>query len=75
MKFVDIRKDGAPDTRMPEMDYDALEKAITPATKAIIAVDLGGIPADYDRIFEIVEKKRVLFTPRTTDCRPILSKC
>ena len=57
VKFVDIQKDGDPDTHMPEMDYDALERAITPKTKAIIPVDLGGVVCDYDRIFEIVEKK------------------
>lgn len=46
-----------------EMDYDAVEKAITPKTKVIIPVDLGGVPCDYDRIFSIVEKKKELFTP------------
>lgn len=46
-----------------EMDYDALEKAITEKTKAIIPVDLGGVPCDYDRIFEIVERKKSLFRP------------
>ncbi|MBP3494408.1 MAG: DegT/DnrJ/EryC1/StrS family aminotransferase [Oscillospiraceae bacterium] len=44
-----------------EMDYDKLEDAITEKTKAIIPVDLGGIPCDYDRIYEIVERKRHLF--------------
>lgn len=46
-----------------EMDYDALERAITERTKAIIPVDLGGVPCDYDRLFEIVERKRPLFRP------------
>ena len=46
-----------------EMDYDAVEKSITKNTKVIIPVDLGGVPCDYDRIFEIVEKKKDLFTP------------
>lgn len=46
-----------------EMDYDAVEKAITNKTKVIIPVDLGGVPCDYDRIFSIVEKKKHLFTP------------
>lgn len=45
-----------------EMDYDAVEEAITVNTKAIIAVDLGGVPCDYDRLFSIVEKKKNLFT-------------
>ena len=46
-----------------EMDYDALERAITERTKVIIPVDLGGVPCDYDRIFEIVENKKSLFEP------------
>ncbi len=46
-----------------EMDYEALEEAITERTKAIIPVDLGGVPCDYDRIFEIVERKKNLFRP------------
>jgi dTDP-4-amino-4,6-dideoxygalactose transaminase len=44
-----------------EMDYDALESAITEHTKAIIPVDLGGIPCDYQRLFAIAEAKRDLF--------------
>ena len=46
-----------------EMDYCALEAAINEKTKAIIPVDLAGIPCDYDRIFEIVERKKHLFKP------------
>lgn len=44
-----------------EMDYDVVENAINEHTKAIIPVDLGGIPCDYDRIFSIVESKKHLF--------------
>lgn len=55
--FIDSQPDSL------EMDYDAVEKAITPKTKVIIPVDLGGVPCDYDRIFSIVEKKKELFTP------------
>lgn len=40
------------------MDYDKVAEAITEKTKAIIAVDPGGIIADYDRRFEIVETKK-----------------
>lgn len=65
--FIDIQKDGDPVTHMPEMDYDAVERAITPNTKAIIPVDLGGIVCDYERIFEIVERKKELFTPIESD--------
>ena len=43
------------------IDYDALEAAITEKTKAIIPIDLCGVPCDYDRLFEIVEKKKGLF--------------
>lgn len=46
-----------------EMDYDQLEKAITEKTKVIVPVDIAGIVADYDRVFEVVERKRVLFRP------------
>ena len=46
-----------------EMDYDALERAITDRTKVIIPVDLAGIPCDYERIFQIVERKKALFSP------------
>ena len=44
-----------------EMDYDALADAITENTKAVIPVDLAGIPCDYERIFEVVESKKHLF--------------
>ena len=53
--LVDVQPDSL------EMDYDALENAITEKTKAIIPVDIAGIPCDYDRIFTIVNKKKNLF--------------
>ena len=53
--FVDSQKDST------EMDYDKVAEAITEKTKAIVAVDLGGIIVDYDRLFEIVEAKKDLF--------------
>ena len=46
-----------------EMDYDAMEAAITERTKVIIPVDLAGIPCDYERIYAAVERKRHLFRP------------
>ena len=55
--FVDIAKDSF------EMDYDQLETKITEKTKAIIPVDLGGVVCDYDRIYDIVNKKKDLFKP------------
>ncbi len=44
-----------------EMDYDSLERQITPATQAVMPVDVAGIPCDYDRIYEIIERKKDLF--------------
>ena len=55
--FVDVEKDSL------EINYEELEKAITEKTKAIIPVDLAGIPCDYDRIFSILENKKSLFKP------------
>lgn len=57
--FVDVQKDCL------EMDYEAVEKSISERTKAIIPVDLAGIPCDYDRLLQIVESKKNLFKPRT----------
>ena len=67
VKFIDIQKDGDPVTHMPEMDYNKLYDAITERTKAIVTVDLGGIVCDYDKVFEIVEKKKSLFKPLEDD--------
>ncbi len=55
--LIDTQKDSI------ESDYIALENAITERTKAIIPVDLGGVPCDYDKIFEIVNRKKNLFVP------------
>ena len=57
LKLIDSQPDSL------EMDYNALENAITEKTKVIIPVDLGGVPCDYDRIFELVERKKSLFKP------------
>lgn len=48
--FVDI----APDTYC--LDPDAVEAAITPRTKALIPVHLGGHPADMDRLLAIARQ-------------------
>ena len=53
--MVDSQKDNV------EMDYDQLEKAITEKTKVIVPVDIAGIVANYDRVYEIVEKKKEQF--------------
>jgi len=55
--LIDSQKDSL------EMDYDAVEAAINENTKAIIPVDLGGVPCDYARLLAIAEKKRALFRP------------
>ena len=41
------------------MDYDAVVRAITPKTKAIIPVDIAGVPCDYERLRSIVEEKKI----------------
>lgn len=46
-----------------EMDYDQLEERITPATKAVMPVDIAGVPCDYNRIYEIIERKKAMFCP------------
>ena len=71
VKFADIKKDGDSVTHMPEMDYTSLETLITEKTKAIITVDLGGIVCDYDRIFEIVERKKALFKAIESNGSPL----
>ena len=53
--LIDTKKDSY------EMDYDQLENAITEKTKAIIPVDIAGVICDYERIYEIVNKKKSLF--------------
>ena len=59
--FVDSQHDCA------EMDYDKVAEAITEKTKAIVAVDLGGIIADYDKLFAAVESKKALFKAKEGD--------
>ena len=57
--FIDSQKDSL------EMDYEAVESAINEHTKAIIPVDLACIPCDYDRLYEIVNRKKAVFAPTT----------
>lgn len=65
--MVDIKDDFC-------MDVDAVEAAITEKTKAIVPVDLGGYPCEYDRIKEIAEKHANLFKPRT-EVQKKLNRC
>ena len=57
LRLVDTQKDSY------EMDYDKLADTINEHTKAVIPVDLGGIPCDYDKVMAAVESKRHLFHP------------
>ena len=57
--LIDCRKDSL------EMDYDLVAAAINENTKAIIPVDLAGIPCDYDKVFAIAESKKHLFKPNS----------
>lgn len=56
--FIDSQKDST------EMDYEKVAEAITERTKAIVAVDIAGIIADYDKLYEIVEEKKDLFVAK-----------
>ena len=56
------------------MDYEKLEAAITERTKAIIPVDLFGIPCGYDTIFDIVERKKNLFHPNDNPIQKALNR-
>lgn len=60
--FVDSQKDST------EMDYDKVAEAITEKTKAIVAVDLGGIICDYDKLYATVESKKGLFKAKGGNC-------
>ena len=51
--FVDV------DPKTRNIDLDQLEAAITPATKAIIPVDLTGLPVDRDRLYAIANTHRL----------------
>ena len=59
--FVDSLKDNC------EMDYDKVAEAITEKTKAVVAVDLGGIICDYDKLYAAVESKKDLFKAKEGD--------
>ena len=50
--FVDSQKDST------EMDYDKVAEAVSSRTKAIVAVDLGGIVADYEKLYEVAEARK-----------------
>jgi len=48
-----------------EMDYERLAGSITNKTKAIIVVDIAGVPCDYTKIIAAIESRQSLFSPKT----------
>ncbi len=57
--LVDTKKDSF------EMDPELLSRAITPATKVIIPVDIAGKMVNYDRLIPAIEAKKSLYSPKT----------
>ena len=57
--LIDSQKDNV------EMDYELMAQAINEKTKVIIPVDIAGILCDYNRIYEIIEEKKDLFSPNS----------
>src|ERR1700682_5580980 len=51
--FVDV------DARTRNIDLDAVENAIKPATRALLPVDLAGLPVDRDHLYAISVKKKL----------------
>ncbi|MDD2577763.1 MAG: DegT/DnrJ/EryC1/StrS family aminotransferase, partial [Bacteroidales bacterium] len=51
------------------IDIEKIKQAITPRTKAIIPVDLGGVPCDYKRIMELICSKEIkdIFVPTSSN--------
>lgn len=60
--FVDVKNDF-------NINPEEIEKAITPRTKAIIPVDIAGLPCDYDDINALVRKPaiRAMFQPSNSE--------
>ena len=51
------------------IDIEKIKQAITPKTKAIIPVDLGGVPCDYEKIIELICSKEIkdIFVPASSN--------
>ena len=64
--FVDVNSDFT-------IDIDKVKEAITENTKAIMPVDIGGLPADYIALKNLLEKESIKrkFTPKTNFQREI----
>ncbi|MCO5261114.1 MAG: DegT/DnrJ/EryC1/StrS aminotransferase family protein [Crocinitomicaceae bacterium] len=45
------------------INAEKVKAAITPRTKAIIAVDIAGFPCDYEALYKVIEEKKSQFQP------------
>lgn len=59
--FVDV----TPDSFL--VDINEVRKAITPRTKAIMGVDIAGVTCDYEGLYQVIEEKKELFRPTSTN--------
>ncbi|MCK4797965.1 MAG: DegT/DnrJ/EryC1/StrS family aminotransferase, partial [Spirochaetes bacterium] len=66
--FVDIKKDQF------NIDPKEIERAITKKTKAVITVDFGGFPCDYDEILDILENNKRKYCPKKHTNQQLLEK-
>jgi len=64
--MVDVREDFT-------IDPEKVEAAITDKTKAIVPVDLGGLPADYPALWSIINRNKTQFSP-TSEAQKILGR-
>jgi len=55
------------------INIEAVRKAVTERTKAIMPVDIGGFPCDYDALNALVQEKNIqkLFSPQTENQRKL----
>ncbi len=56
-----------------QMDYDRLPELINERTKAVIPVDVGGVPCDYERVLSAVKSKSSCFKP-SSDLQEIFGR-
>ncbi len=56
------------------IDPNAVAAAVTERTKAVIPVDVGGIPCDYDELYRILEDKKSLYSPKKGTLQEKLSR-
>ena len=49
------------------LSIEAVAAAITPRTKVIMPVDIGGLPCDYAALYEIIEAKKYIFEAHSTE--------